>query len=360
MSAAELGVASGAWFAAFALAQLPIGWALDVFGPRRTATLIMLSAVAGALLFAAATRGWHTTAAMALIGIGCAPIYMSALYVFARTIAPERFALFASWLLAIGTSGNLLAATPLAAAAAAYGWRTTFLAIAGVTALAAVLVCLVVRDPPPAEASEPSRGMINDLGTILTIRALWPLLPIIAVSYAIVAGERGLWIGPYLSEVHQLDAVARGNSALVMAAAMSVGAFVYGPLDQWLGTRKWIVFVGSCVTAAAFAVLGGFRGLSPGQATVTLAVIGAAGSTYAVLMAHGRQFLPEHLLGRGLTLLNFMFMAGIGFIQWLSGAYVDAARAAGIPAEVIYARLHIGFAVLLFAATTIYLASRDR
>ncbi len=67
--------------------------------------------------------------------------------------------------------------------------------------------------------------------------------------------ERGLWAGPYFTAVHELEPVARGNALLVMAAAMSAGAILYGPLDRLLGTRKWIVFGGVSLTALGFALL---------------------------------------------------------------------------------------------------------
>jgi len=360
LSPADLGLVSGAWFAAFALAQFPVGWALDRIGPRRTVPVLMLAAAAGSALFASATAPWHCGLAMALIGLGCAPIYMGALYMFARTMPPARFALLASWLLAIGTSGNLLATTPLALAERAWGWRTTFQAIALFCLASAMLIALVVRDPPRATAPGAQRGAFADLAAVARTRALWPLFPLVLISYAIVASERGLWIGPYLADVHGLDPVARGNAALVMAIAMSVGAFVYGPLDQWLGTRKWVVVAGSVLTAAAFIALATHHGASVATATALLALVGAAGSTYGVLMAHGRQFIPEHLIGRGLTFLNFLFIGGISLMQGVSGRAVEQARAAGhAPAE-IFAGLHMAFGLALIAATLIYLAARER
>ena len=36
-SPGDLALSSGMWFIAFALMQLPVGWALDRIGPRRTA-----------------------------------------------------------------------------------------------------------------------------------------------------------------------------------------------------------------------------------------------------------------------------------------------------------------------------------
>ena len=45
---ADLATASGAWFLAFALMQLPVGEALDRIGPRRTAAVALLVGAVGA------------------------------------------------------------------------------------------------------------------------------------------------------------------------------------------------------------------------------------------------------------------------------------------------------------------------
>jgi MFS family permease len=350
-----LGNLQALWILGFVATQFPVGWALDTVGPRRTVSLQMLAAVAGALLFAAAESALTLNIAMLLIGAGCGSIYMGAIYMFGRTAAPQRFALLCSLLLGIGTAGNLMAASPLAWAAESIGWRGAMAGMAIATALSALSVLLLIRDPERI-TSHGSRGLFGGIGQILRIRALWPLLPITAVSYAVVLAERGLWAGPYFSSVYGLDPVARGHALLVMAAAMSVGAMAYGPLDRLLGTRKWIVFGGVAVTAICFALLA-LPGLPLAAAIAVMGLIGGFGMTYGVLMAHGRSFVPDHLLGRGITLLNVLFIGGAGVLQPLSGALMT--RMQDHPPAEAYATLHLIFAGLLITGLAIYAFARD-
>ncbi|MEZ5790315.1 MAG: MFS transporter [Nitratireductor sp.] len=88
MTPKELAMASGAWFAAFALAQFPIGYGLDTWGPRRTAGILHgVAAGGGAAVFAMATTPTEIIIAMALIGVGCAPVLMAAFFLFARNFS---------------------------------------------------------------------------------------------------------------------------------------------------------------------------------------------------------------------------------------------------------------------------------
>jgi MFS family permease len=141
-----------------------------------------------------------------------------------------------------------------------------------------------------------------------------------------------------------------------MAAAMSVGALAYGPLDRILKSRKWITIIGTLITAASFFWLG-YGAPSKAEATILLALIGAFGITYGVLMAHARQFFPAHLLGRGLTLMNMLFIGGAGIMQPISGAFMKA-QADALPLEA-YAALHQSFALALVISVAIYLFSRE-
>jgi MFS family permease len=350
-----LGNLQAFWILGFVATLFPLGWALDTLGPRRTVSAQMLAAVAGALLFATAHSATALNIAMLLIGAGCGSIYMGAIYMFGRIAAPQRFALLCSWLLGLGTAGNLLAASPLAWAAQSIGWRGAMVGMAAATALSALSVLLLIRDPV-CITSHGSRGLFGGIGDILRIRNLWPLLPITAVSYAVVLAERGLWAGPYFSSVFGLEPVARGHALLVMAAAMSAGAMAYGPLDRLLGTRKWVVFGGVSVTALCFAALA-LPGLSLSAAVTIMGLLGGLGMTYGVLMAHGRSFVPDHLLGRGITLLNVLFIGGAGVLQPLSGALMK--HMAEAPPAQAHATLHLIFAGLLVASLVVYAFAKD-
>ncbi|GAW36433.1 major Facilitator Superfamily protein [Roseovarius sp. A-2] len=93
----DLAVASGLWFLIFAGMQIPVGWALDRIGPRRTsAVLLLIGGGGGAALFALATALLHISLAMGLIAVGCSPVLMASYYIFARQFPPVRFTTLAA------------------------------------------------------------------------------------------------------------------------------------------------------------------------------------------------------------------------------------------------------------------------
>lgn len=350
---AQLADASGLWFLGFGAMQIPVGMALDRFGPRRTCAVILATGGAGgALALALATTPGAVSVAMVLIGVGCSPVLMAAYYVFARTYAPALFGTLAGVTIGVGSMGNIAASLPLAWAADLMGWRGTMLALAGVTLAVAALVAALLRDPPPVQGG--ARGSIRDL---LRMPALWLILPMMAANYLPAAGLRGLWAGPYAADVFGVDAGGIGQMTLVMGLAMVVGNFAYGPLDRVFGTRKWVVFWGN---AAMVACLIALWALPPGwgQSMALLAGVGLFGASFAMVMAHGRAFFPPHLVGRGVTLMNLFSLGGVGVAQIATGR-IHAAIAPA-PPEAPYAALFLFFALTTAAGLLIYLFAPDR
>lgn len=353
-TAEDLAAASGLWFLAFALMQLPVGWALDHIGPRLTsAVLLAVGGGGGALVFAMAQGPGAISLAMALIGLGCAPVLMATYYIFARIYSPAVFGTLAGAVIGIGSLGNIAGSLPLAWTVEAFGWRETLFALAAVTLATAAAIALLVRDPARPEGG--ARGSALDL---LRMPALWPVLIMMVVCYAPAAGLRGLWIGPYYTDVFAASAAQIGTATLVMGLAMVAGNFAYGPLDRALGTRKGVILGGNLATAACLLALWAFP-TAGGLGTLALfAGIGLFGASFPMVIAHGRAFVPPQLMGRGVTLLNLFGIGAAGIAQFVTGRIHHAAPAT--PPEAPYTALFLFFALALLAGCAVYAFAQDR
>jgi MFS family permease len=350
----QLASASGVLFLVFAAMQIPIGAALDRIGPKvTTVVLFLIGGVGGALVFAMAQSSRDITIAMGLIGLGCAPVLMASYYIFARVYSPAVFATLAGAIIGLGSLGNLAGSAPLAWAAEAYGWRASMYGAAGMTFVVVVLLGIFIKDPPRVETTE--RGSVLD---VLKIRALWPIMVIMTVAYAPSAGIRGLWIGPYATDVFGADAGRIGTMTLLMGLAMIAGSFTYGPLDRLLGTRKWVIFGGNTLGLAALIALALVVDWNIWMSTLLLAVIGMTGASFPMIVAHAKAFLPAHLTGRGVTLLNLFGIGGAGLMQFFTGQ-IHAGGASNAGPD-LYATLFLVFAGTLAVGLLVYLFAPDR
>ncbi|WP_457646905.1 MFS transporter [Profundibacter sp.] len=354
----DLSLASGMWFLAFAMMQLPVGWALDKIGPRRTASILLaFGGAGGALVFGMAQTPLHIIIAMVLMGIGCAPVLMASYYIFARSFSPVVFATLAGAIIGFGSLGNIASSMPMTWASETFGWRETLFALAAITLAVALAILLFVKDPETPVHEQDAKGSVFSL---LKMPALWLIFPMMTVNYAAAAGIRGLWIGPYLSDVFAADAAMIGKATLAMGLAMALGNFVYGPLDRLFPTRKWIVFWGNLAGATALFALYFLPASSLWFSIAMMAAVGLFASSFAVIIAHARAFIPPHLTGRGVTLLNLFGIGGAGILQSLSGRVHGAALVGATDPAQPYQALFLFFGGAVLVGVLVYGFSQDR
>ncbi len=354
----DLSFSNSVWFWSFALAQFPIGWALDRYGPRASAPALFAAGTGGgAAWLALAEAPGDVALAMALIGLGCAPVLMASFWIFARRFDPSRFALLSATLIAVGSLGNIFASDPLLRLSAALGWRGAAWVLVAVSLFVAVAAALTIRTGELPARPRRDEGRRSGLWRTLAIRELWFIFPLMLTSYAVAAGIRGAWIGPYLVDMHGFQKSDVGDAALLMASAMALGALMMGPLDRWFGTRKGVVLAGNGVVLAAVVTLALAPDLASTAAVALLIVVGAFGVAYPVMMAHGRAFVPLELTGRGVTLLNFFSIVGVALTLSVTGAVFEAVDGAGAAA---YRAVFAVYAGALPLGLLIYLAAPDR
>lgn len=327
LSVETYGTMAGGFFLGVAVAQIPSGMLFDRYGPRITIAVMLVLAALATFAFAAADGYTALFASRFVTGIGFASTLMGALVVTSRWFPPERFSQIAGLFIAVsGAIGMMSATTPMAVLSGVVGWRQSFAIAGGCTLVTAVLVLWAVRDAPPghawhSRAPEHLGSFFKGYGALLRLPRLGYVMLMAGVGYPLMITLIGVWGGPYLHDVYGLGPVARGHVLSIMVAGSVTGLLVYGPLDRWLDSRKSVVIGGTLISASLLATLALMAHPPLILVTVLLALYGIAGSYYITNITLGRAHYPDHLIGRGVTLINLCTFIGVAVVQF-STAYL--------------------------------------
>ncbi|MFN3744414.1 MAG: MFS transporter [Hyphomicrobiaceae bacterium] len=363
LTSQALGMANAIFFFALMAAQVPVGILFDRIGVRLTVGALAILGVAGALWHAVVRDGGELIAARFLLGLGFGGSFMSVVVLCSRWYPRARWATAMSWVFGLSMVGVGMAGTPLALAAGLLGWRIAFVIMAGVAAAVGLLFVWLVRDDPPGKApvSRPPETLADALVgffAILRLPGLLRVLGLQTVAYAVMATIMGLWAGPYLHDVHGLDAVARGNVLIAMAIAQTAGVLAFGPMDRIFDTRKWVAVSGA---AATVVVLLALASNPPTMLAIPLIIGVCATSAYGVaVVTHARTFYPDHLVGRGATTANMAQLFGCAMLPVATGfipAYFPQTAAGYSP--VAYQWIFATIAAALGAGLMVYATARD-
>jgi MFS family permease len=333
IGAEALAQLTGAFPLTFAAVMIPVGIALDRYGVKRVSLCLLAVAAGGAAMAAMATGPWSMLAAQMVLGAGCSGMLMCPITFAARALDTQRFALWSGIIQAVGNTGMLLSASPLALLIEATDWRAGYWSCAALALLAAGAVALLVPGDRPVVA-RPSRGLIADGAEVVRMASLPAMRGVVVFvfgSFAAVLGVRGLWGGPWLMEVKDLPRIEAGNILLAATVAMTIGPAVAGMALRRFG-RAPLLLAGSHLAAAVLILLVaaggpggmasralGFGAMPPAWDLALLVVFGLVISFQVIAFPLVRAAVPPDQAGRALSAANLSFFLGAAVLQGLSG-----------------------------------------
>lgn len=350
LDAASLALLSSAYFYAYTIMQMPAGLLTDSLGPRKTVSIFILLAAAGAILTGTATSFQQVMAGRLLIGVGVAMVYIPTMKILSAWYRKNEFASLSGILLAVGNIGALCAAGPLAWLSGAFGWQQVFIMLGAVTLLLASIAWTIIRDRPqemslPAiqeiEAGEngeplPEAG-VGAAAKIPMGRALkmtfgsgmrfWPLAVWFFFTYGSIMVYQGLWAGPFFHDILGWDRATYGLVLTFIGIGMIFGCPMAGYIsDRVLRSRRKVLIIGATVYTMIWAVIWITAGqISSVQAYMAINfAFGFFGGFFVVSFAQIKELFPLSIVGTSTAALNIFPFAGGAVLQHLSGLMLTA------------------------------------
>lgn len=321
---ATYGAITSAYFATFALAQLPLGVALDRWGPRRTESVLLCAAALGALIFSVADTAGELLIGRALIGLGVSSCLMAAFKANTLYWPIQRLPLANGLLMGFGGLGAASATIPVDWLLAVTDWRTVIAAMAVATVVVAACIWTISPDPPPPVTrtllSEQVRGIVD----LLSNRPFWRVTALTGISHGTYLAYQTLWAGPWLRDVAGLG---RAEAALGMAfvtGAMAISYPMLGALADRLAARGISTMSTFGFYAAAFIVLqvpiaAGWTGAP----LLLWAAFGFVGCGTVVGYAALTQQISTSMAGRANAAINLVVFFTAFAVQWSVGAILN-------------------------------------
>lgn len=262
---AALGTLHASFFYFYALMQLPAGILVDRAGPRRTATVGALVLNLGAISFAFADSYVIAFVSRAFIGAGGAVIFISMLRICASWYRADEFGTMNGLTIAVAGFGGIMAATPLAIAAGAFGWRETTFALGVLGLVFAVLIFLLTEDTPTDAGFESIDGdpehqltleeVVVNLRRVLSEQETWIISIMLFCSTGILITLLGLWGVPYVVQVYDVTVTTASWFTLLGSVGLFVGPPVFGWVSDRVDRRSVLIVFGGVGYVTGFGIL---------------------------------------------------------------------------------------------------------
>ncbi len=259
LSYTQAGILSAAATLSYALMQIPAGFLVDRFGPRK---LFFVGAFATNLLafaFGGITAFWMALLIQVLAGAFRALLFIPGLIFVASWFPPARRATAMGIFTIGGFLGNVVLSVTGPALASAYSWRAPFLVFAAIGMIGSLAFLRLSKDNPNAARGQPIN--IKDLLALLRFRVMWLTGVIQYIRYAVVFGLQ-FWIPSYLADEKGVSLPVVGVIVAVSSAITAPSNFLGGYVSDRLRNPALVIGGALLALAAAIALLATVNNLS--------------------------------------------------------------------------------------------------
>ncbi len=328
-----LGILAGVYFYSYAVMQLPAGFLLDYFGPRRLLTIATLICALSTIAFGQTDNFYMACLARLMIGFGSAFAAVGTMKLAANWFPAQRFALLTGIMVTIGMMGAIGGETPLAILIEQYDWRNAMTIMGLFGLVLAVLIFLIAKDSPQDQTNEndATRNLAqssNDrvfprLIALLKNKQLWLIASFGGLMYMWTPVFCGLWGVPFLMTKLGMSKPAAANYISLVFVGWAIASPLWGLLSNRIGRRKPPMYIGS---AGAFftslAII--YAPLSTGSLfEVLLFLFGVFSAGFLPAFTVAKEICSDRSVATGLSFMNMMNMIGIALVQPLIGYILD-------------------------------------
>lgn len=366
-TAAQLSSLAVLQLVVYASMQIPVGIALDKFGPRIMLGCGALIMATGQLIVAFAPGLEWAVVGRMLVGMGDAFTFISMIRMVNNWLTGKAAALAQQWLATIGQLGQIVSAIPFAAGLAVYGWTSAFSALAASGLVAGVFVFIAALDSPLGRVKSQS----NFADVVAALRINFNRSPVKAAFWTHFLTQSSgnvfalLWGVPFLVEANgKSTAFASGMLTLFVITNAAMGPVVGFLTARYQAHRHVLVFTSGGLILAVWALVLLFPSPLPDFIVVVLVVIiGIGGPVSMVAFDYSRSYVSNRELGAANGFINIGgFLAGLLMIGAI-GLALDAQRAVN-PEVALYDAGHfklalcVQFAVIGFGLWRFGVANR--
>lgn len=334
----------------YAAMQIPVGIALDRFGPRIMLGCGALIMASGQLIVAFAPGlEWAVTGRM-LVGMGDAFTFISMIRMVNNWMSGKAAALAQQWLATIGQLGQIVSAIPFAAGLAIFGWTSAFSALSLSGLVAGVFVLIAALDTPNGRV----RSESNFAQVFAALRVNLKQSPVKAAFWTHFLTQSSgnvfalLWGVPFLVEANgKSPAFASGMLTLFVFTNAAMGPVVGFLTARFQAHRHVLVFTSGGLILAAWAIALLLPSPLPDFVILALVVIiGFGGPVSMVAFDYSRTYVSNRELGAANGFINIGgFLAALLMIGAI-GLALDAQRAVN-PDVALYDAGHFKLALCI-------------
>lgn len=326
LNAGDLGLLAGGYFLGFATMQIPLGYLLDNYGPKKIVSAFLLIAIIGTLSFAVAQNFSGLLISRVLIGIGVSACLMGPLTGYRIWFKDKYQQRSNSWMLMVASLGFVFSTLPVQILLPFFGWRYIFFTIAGLIVICIFLLFIFL----PNWKNQNSTKITNKSGNLSEVwsnKFFQSTIPLGLFNYGGIMAIQTLWAGPWMVRVTGYTPLESATGLFWINVTMLIAFLIWGYLLPKISSSVKdavkLIKLGLPISYIILFILI-ILGEKAGVFLITFYILTSIVLSLAQ-PAVAMKF-PTNLAGKSLTSFNLLIFVGTFIVQWSIGLLIDISR----------------------------------
>ena len=352
LTAGDLGLLAGGYFLGFASMQIPLGYLLDKYGPKKIVSSFLIIAIIGTFAFSLAQNFAGLLISRILIGIGVSACLMGPLTAYRIWFADEYQQRANAWMLMVLSMGFVFSTLPVQILLPMIGWRWIF-ALVGILIFIVILMTFIFIPSWKASEINEEDKKNKSLSVVWKNQFFISTIPLGLFNYGGMVAIQTLWAGPWMVRVSGYTPMESAVGLFWINTTMLIAFFIFGyilPKITKLGIETIkIIKLGLPISYLSLLIII-ILGEDAGALFFTIYILTSIVLTLtqpAVALS-----FPTRIAGTSLTSFNLLIFVGTFIMQWGIGLGIDISKYFGFT-EVI--SFQISFSLYLMICIISYL-----
>ncbi len=355
IDAATFGQFSGVYYLGYSLMHLPIGIALDRFGPKKVMPFCILLTSVGLLpiLF---TDFWvYPILGRALIGIGSSAAILGIFKIIRLTFSEEKFTRMLSFSVTIGLIGAIYGGGPVNYLSAHLGYKTVVAIFACVGLGLALITYWIV----PNLKSNESISILSDIKEVFSSKKVLAICFLSGLMVGPLEGFADVWGAEFLKQTYGYDKTLAASLTSAIFLGMCFGApiisFIAEKTRSYLGT----IMGAGLVMALCFIILL-FGKIEATGLSVMFVIVGVCSAYQIIAIYKASTYVHIRVAGLTTAVANMIIMIFGYFFHAVIGWLVNLLGGTDNPQAFIYgiSVIPLGLAIGAIGFFILYLGDR--
>jgi MFS family permease len=351
LSAGELGLLGGGYFLGFASVQIPLGYMLDMRGPRKIVSYFLSLTIVGLLIFALAQNFLTLLVSRIIIGVGVGACLMGPLTAYRIWYQDETQQRANSWMLMVGAIGMLSSSLPVQFFLPIIGWRNIFLLLAFITLVCIILIIIFI---PQWTSKGNQRNDEAKLSIVWQNQFFRSVIPMGFFSTGGLFAIQTLWAGPWMIKVSGYTPEESAKGLFLIYFFMLLSFLIWGyfvpKFSKNVNDAIRLLKYGSPLS---LLVLGLIIFLGPNTESIHWALFIVSAVFLSLIQpAVGMAFSVSNA-GKALTSYNLLIFIGAFFLQWIIGLIIDLGLSLNY-SEIVSFQLAMSFVLVTSLTSYLY------